>query len=368
MMKQPYRIIISGGGTGGHVYPAIAIANAFRDRHPDAEILFVGALGKMEMIRVPEAGYKIVGLWISGIQRSLTLANLKFPFKLIASYWKARSLVRSFRPHVAVGTGGYASGPMMIAATWYKVPTVLQEQNSYAGLTNKQLAGRANTICVAYPNMDKYFPKSKIQMTGNPVRRDIVNLEGKREEALRHFGFDGGLRTVLVLGGSGGARTINESIVAGLDQIVKANIQLIWQTGKVYYDNIKAELTGVDLRHVRVYDFLKEMDLAYAAANVVISRAGALSISELCLAKKPAVLVPSPNVAEDHQTKNAMALVKEEAAIMIADWQARNTLVEETLKLVRDNDRCAVLSERIGRLGKPRAAEQIVEEIEKLLV
>lgn len=368
MIKQPYRIIISGGGTGGHVYPAIAIANAFRHRHPDAEILFVGALGKMEMIRVPEAGYKIVGLWISGLQRSLTLANLKFPFKLIASYWKARSIVRSFRPHVAIGTGGYASGPMMIAATWYKVPTVLQEQNSYAGLTNKQLAGRAGTICVAYPNMDKYFPKEKIVLTGNPVRRDIVNLEGKRTEARRHFGFEDGLRSVLVLGGSGGARTINESILAGLDKMLQANVQLIWQTGKVYYENVREQLAGRNLQRVRVYDFLKEMDMAYAAADVVVSRAGALSISELCLAKKPAVLVPSPNVAEDHQTKNAMALVKEDAAIMIADWQARNTLVEETLKLVADTDRCGVLSERIGRLGKPQAAEEIVYEIEKLLV
>jgi len=366
--NEPYRIIISGGGTGGHVYPAIAIANAFRVRHPDAAILFVGALGKMEMTRVPEAGYKIVGLWISGLQRNFTLANLQFPFKLISSYWKARKLIRDFRPHVAVGTGGYASGPMMIAATWFKIPTILQEQNSYAGLTNKQLAGRAQRICVAYPGMDKYFPKEKIQLTGNPVRRDILNLEGKRGQALTHFGFDPGLRTLLVLGGSGGAKTINESLLQGIDRIIESNVQLIWQTGKVYYDNVKEQIAGKNLARVRFYDFLKEMDLAYAAANVVVSRAGALSISELCLAKKPAVLVPSPNVAEDHQTKNAMALVKEGAAVMIPDWQARNLLVDEALKMLHDSDRCQVLSEKIGRLGKPSAAEDIVTEIEKLLV
>ncbi|CAN5327684.1 undecaprenyldiphospho-muramoylpentapeptide beta-N-acetylglucosaminyltransferase [soil metagenome] len=366
--KQPYRLIISGGGTGGHVYPAIAIANAFREQHPDAEILFVGAEGKMEMLRVPEAGYKIIGLWISGIKRSLSLSNLSFPFKLMSSYFKARSIVKQFKPDIAIGTGGYASGPMMMAATHYNVPTVLQEQNSYAGLTNKQLAGKARRICVAYPGMEKYFPVDKVQITGNPVRRDIINLESKRDKALSHFGFNSNSRTLLVLGGSGGARMINESILAGLDQLIASDVQLIWQTGKVYYENIKTEVVDKDLRSIRVYDFLKEMDLAYAAANVVVSRAGALSISELCLAKKPAVLVPSPNVADDHQTKNAMSLVNENAAILVTDQSAKEELVQRAIKLLHDEKQCEELSENIARLGKPRAAEEIVIEIEKLLV
>ncbi|CAN5460321.1 undecaprenyldiphospho-muramoylpentapeptide beta-N-acetylglucosaminyltransferase [soil metagenome] len=361
-------MIISGGGTGGHVYPAIAIANAFREHHPDAEILFVGAQGKMEMIRVPEAGYKIIGLWISGIKRSLSLSNLSFPFKLISSYFKARSIVKEFKPDVAVGTGGYASGPMMMAATHYKIPTVLQEQNSYAGLTNKQLADKVQRICVAYPNMEKYFPKSKVQLTGNPVRKDIINLESKRGQALSHFGFNSKGRTLLILGGSGGAKTINESIVGGLDLLIASEIQVIWQTGKVYYESVKAQVANKDLRSIRVLDFLKEMDLAYAAANVVISRAGALSISELCLAKKPSLLVPSPNVAEDHQMKNAMALVNVHAAVLIKDDKAKEELVQKAIQLLFDDKQCDELSENIARLGKPGAAEDIVTEIEKLLM
>lgn len=361
-------MIISGGGTGGHVFPAIAIANAFRERHPSADILFVGAEGKMEMVRVPEAGYKIIGLWISGIKRSLSLSNLLVPFKLLSSYWKAQKIVKSFRPHAAIGTGGYASGPMMIAATRMKIPTVLQEQNSYAGLTNKKLADKVQRICVAYPGMEKYFPMAKIRLTGNPVRKDIINLESRRDKALGHFGFSAGGRTLLVLGGSGGARTINESIMAGLDKLIDADVQLIWQTGKVYYASVKAQVADRNLGKIRLYDFLKEMDLAYAAANTVVSRAGALSISELCLAKKPAVLVPSPNVAEDHQTKNAMALVKTDAAIMVTDQEAREKLVGEAIQLLFDDRRCRVLSENIGKLGRPEAAEEIVDEIEKLLV
>lgn len=365
--QEPYRLIISGGGTGGHVFPAIAIANAFRERHPDADILFVGAEGKMEMVRVPEAGYKIIGLWIAGIQRSLSFSNLTFPFKLIASYFKARKIVKDFHPHVAVGTGGYASGPLMLAATGMRIPTLLQEQNSYAGLTNKRLAAKVQCICVAYPGMETYFPKEKIRMTGNPVRKDILDVSAKRPAALQHFGFSDTNRTLLVLGGSGGARTINESILAGLDQLIGANVQVIWQTGKVYYESVKAQVADKDMRKVRLYDFLKEMDLAYAAANVVVSRAGALSISELCLTRKPSVLVPSPNVAEDHQTKNAMALVKEEAASMIADKDARVHLTKEVLDLLGDVRRCERLSERIGTLGRPEAARDIVTEIEKLL-
>ncbi len=365
--REPYRLIISGGGTGGHVFPAIAIANEFRERYPNAEILFVGAEGRMEMVRVPEAGYKIIGLWIAGIQRKLTLSNLMFPFKLLASLWKARKIVKDFRPHVAVGTGGYASGPLMLAATRMGIPALLQEQNSYAGLTNKQLASKVQRICVAYPGMESYFPASKVVMTGNPVRKDIMEVAAKRPLALKHFGFNEIDRTLLVLGGSGGARTINESVLAGLDQLIHANVQVIWQTGKVYFESVKAQIASKDLRKVRLYDFLKEMDLAYAAANVVVSRAGALSISELCLTRKPAVLVPSPNVAEDHQTKNAMALVKEDAATMIADQEAKAKLTAEVLALLNDNSRCQHLSERIGTLGRPNAARDIVNEIEKLI-
>jgi UDP-N-acetylglucosamine--N-acetylmuramyl-(pentapeptide) pyrophosphoryl-undecaprenol N-acetylglucosamine transferase len=365
--QQPYRLIISGGGTGGHVFPAIAIANAFRERHPAADILFVGAEGKMEMVRVPEAGYKIIGLWISGIKRSFSLSNLLVPIKLLASYWKAQRIIKDFKPHAAVGTGGYASGPMMIAATRLKIPTLLQEQNSYAGLTNKQLANKVQRICVAYPGMGKYFPESKIQLTGNPVRKDIINLESKRDKALSHFGFSSSGRTLLVLGGSGGARTINESVMSGLDSLIDADVQLIWQTGKVYFESVKAQIADKDMRKIRLYDFLKEMDLAYAAANAVVSRAGALSISELCLSRKPSVLVPSPNVAEDHQTKNAMALVQANAAIIVRDEEARKKLVEEAMRLLFDEKRCDELSDNIGRLGKPRAAEEIVNEIEKLI-
>lgn len=364
----PYRIIISGGGTGGHVFPAIAIANAFRERHPDADILFVGAEGRMEMTRVPEAGYKIIGLWISGLTRRLSWSLLMFPFKLISSYWKATRIVNDFNPHVAVGTGGYASGPLMMAASRKRIPMVLQEQNSYAGLTNKQLADKVKRVCVAYPGMEKYFPGGKVTLTGNPVRKDIINLESKRDKALTHFGFSASGKTLLVLGGSGGARTINESVLAGLDRIIGSKVQLIWQTGKVYYESVKAQVVDKDLRNVRMFDFLREMDLAYAASDVVISRAGALSISELCLAKKPSVLVPSPNVAEDHQAKNAQTLVNEYAAIMIRDSEAKEKLVSQAMDLLNDQNRCKQLSENIGKLGKPHAAEDIVTEIEKLLV
>lgn len=365
--QRPYRLIISGGGTGGHVFPAIAIANEFKSRYPDSEILFVGAEGRMEMTRVPEAGYHIVGLWIAGIQRGQIWANVMLPFKMLMSLFKANKIVKTFKPHVAIGTGGYASGPLMLAATRMGVPALLQEQNSCAGLTNKGLGSSVKCVCVAYPSMEKYFPNSKVVMTGNPVRKDIADAGHKRPAALKHFGFTETERTLLVLGGSGGARTINESVLAGLDRLIGANVQVIWQTGKVYYESVKAQVADKDLRRVRLYDFLKEMDLAYSAANVVVSRAGALSISELCLTRKPVVLVPSPNVAEDHQTKNAMALVKEEAASMISDKEAPAKLTEEVLALLNDTDRCQRLSERIGTMGRPNAAKDIVNEIEKLI-
>lgn len=364
---KPYRLIISGGGTGGHIFPAIAIANAFRERHPDSEILFVGAEGRMEMTRVPEAGYKIIGLWISGLQRSLTLSNLMFPVKLIASYWRASKIVKDFKPHVVVGTGGYASGPVMIAATRAGIPSLIQEQNSFAGLTNKQVAGKVSKVCVAYEGMEKYFPADKIVLTGNPVRKDILSIAGKREQALSHFGFSTGKRTLLIIGGSLGARTINESILASIDKLVDADVQIIWQTGKSYYDACKARLASYDLRQIRVLDFLREMDLAYAAADVVISRSGAIAVSELCIAHKPCILVPSPNVAEDHQTKNAMALVNKQAAVLVKDAEAQQHLVSEALKLLYDEHQASQLSENIGKLARPNATNDIVNEIEKII-
>ena len=365
--KKPYRLIISGGGTGGHIFPALAIANEFKERHPNAEILFVGAQGKMEMTKVPEAGYKIIGLWISGIQRKLTLSNLSFPFKLISSYIKAGSIVKKFQPDAVIGTGGYASGPIMLAATKNNIPSLIQEQNSYAGLTNKQLGDQVVKVCVAYAGMENYFPKKKIVFTGNPVRKDISRLEEKRERALSHFAFSSSERTLLIIGGSLGARTINESILAGIDKLIDARVQVIWQTGKIYFDNIKQQIETKDLRRIRVFDFLKQMDFAYAAADVVVARAGALSISELCLAKKPCILVPSPNVAEDHQTKNAMALVNEQAAVLVKDVDASKLLVSEALKLVYDESRCEKLSKNIAPMGKPHATNDIVDEIEKML-
>ena len=361
-------MIISGGGTGGHIYPAIAIANVFRERHPDADILFVGAEGKMEMTRVPEAGYKIIGLNVAGIQRRLTLQNLLFPFKLIISIMKARGIIRSFSPDVVVGTGGYASGPIMMAATNKGIPAVIQEQNSYAGLTNKQVSKKAKKICVAYSGMEKFFPADKIVMTGNPVRKDIIDLAPKRKEAMDKYGFHNSTKTLLIIGGSLGARTINESVFNGLDRLIEAKVQVIWQTGKFYHDDIQQRVVGRDLSMIRISDFVKQMDLAYAAADVVISRAGALSISELCLAKKPAILVPSPNVSDDHQTQNALALSKQEAAVLIKDNEAKDKLITEALSLLNDTDRCMKLSSNIAAMGKPDAALNIVKEIEKLIV
>jgi len=365
---KPYRLIISGGGTGGHIFPALAIANTFRERHPDAEILFVGAEGRMEMTRVPEAGYKIVGLNISGLQRKLTWSNLSFPIKLVVSYFKARRIIKNFKPHAVVGTGGYASGPIMLAATRSKIPSLIQEQNSYAGLTNKRLGERVHKVCVAYPGMEKYFPKGKLIITGNPVRKDIIGLEAKREKALLQFAFEGSVKTLLILGGSLGAKTINESVLADIDKLIDAKVQVIWQTGKVYYASVIEQVSNKDLRKIRIHDFLKQMDLAYAASDVVISRAGALAISELSLAKRPTILVPSPNVAEDHQTRNAMSLVNEQAAAMIKDAEARTILIDSALKLLHDDVQCQKLSVNISKLGKPDATEQIVNEIEKLII
>ena len=367
LVNEPYRIIISGGGTGGHIFPAIAIANAFREKHPYSKILFVGAKGRMEMTRIPQAGYEIIGLWISGIQRSLSLANLLFPIKLIVSYFKAALIVKKFKPHAVVGTGGFASGPIMMAATRMGIPTVIQEQNSYAGLTNKQVANRVSKICVAYDKMEKYFPKEKIALTGNPVRKEILDSIGKKSKALNHFGFDEHTKTLLVIGGSLGARSINQGVLAGIDKLIDAQVQVIWQTGKGYYAMCKDQLQKYDLKRIRVFDFLKEMDLAYAAADVVISRSGALSVSELSITGKAAILIPSPNVAEDHQTKNAIALVNHDAAILIKDKEAVSELVDRALRLLFDESQTQKLQNNIRKLAKPNATADIVVEIEKVM-
>ncbi len=365
--NRPYRVIISGGGTGGHVYPAIAIANKLIELFPETELLFIGAKGKIEMEKVPEAGFKIEGLWISGLQRKLTLKNLMFPIKLLSSMIKTKTIIKEFKPDVVIGVGGYASGPTLRAAAKMGIPTLLQEQNSYAGLTNKILAEKANKICVAYENMGNYFPKGKITLTGNPVRNDIIDVDNKRDQAIKFFGLDASKKTLLSFGGSLGARTLNESLIKNIQELIDADVQVIWQIGSFYFEEFKERLIGLEHKNIKYFEFLKEMDLAYAAADVVISRSGALSISELCLTGKPAIFVPSPNVAEDHQTKNAMALVNENAALLVKDKDAESRLISEALTLLFDKKRQKALSENIKLLAKPNAAENIVREIIRLV-
>jgi UDP-N-acetylglucosamine--N-acetylmuramyl-(pentapeptide) pyrophosphoryl-undecaprenol N-acetylglucosamine transferase len=354
------RIIISGGGSGGHIFPAIAIANQIKEQHPTAEILFVGAKGKMEMEKVPKAGYKIEGLWISGIQRKLTLANLSFPFKLISSLYNSNKIIRKFKPDLAIGVGGYASGPLLRAAAAKNIPTLIQEQNSFPGITNRWLSSKVDKICVAYENMERFFPKSKISKTGNPVRMEMVNIAGKRSEALSHFGLSDNMKTVLVVGGSLGARTINQALSAHVEEIQSQNIQVIWQTGKFYFNDIQEAMSSKDLSKVKVTEFIDRMDLAYAAADVVISRAGAMSISELCLVAKPTILVPSPNVSEDHQTKNAMALVNNEAAVLIKDKDLVEELPTILKKLILNEAGLVKLSKNISQMADKSATEDIV--------
>lgn len=361
------KVIISGGGTGGHIFPALAIATAIKEKHPDADILFVGANGKMEMERVPAAGYPIKGLDIVGIQRKKIWKNWNFPYKYFMSKTAAKKIIKEFKPQIAIGVGGYASGPLLIEAGKMGVPTLLQEQNSYAGLTNKILAKKAYKICVAYDNMEQFFPKDKIIITGNPVRKDILSLEGKREEGQNHFGLNPALKTILIIGGSLGARTVNNSIVKGLDELTKAGVQLIWQTGKIYYDEMKQLADAHGDGNIKPMAFIDRMDLAYAATDVVISRAGALSVSELCLVQKPCVLVPSPNVAEDHQTKNAKSLVDKNAALLVKDIDAETNLVICVLSLLLDEEKMNELKQNIAALGKPNAAEDIRKEIFKII-
>ncbi len=358
--------MISGGGTGGHIYPAISIAQALQDMLQDVEILFVGAKGKMEMKKVPDAGFEIVGLWISGIQRSLSLQNLLFPFKLISSIWNAFGLVRKFKPDAVVGVGGYASGPLLYAAANKKVPCLIQEQNSYAGLTNKLLAKRVQKICVAHGGMEKYFPADKLAVTGNPVRKTIVLKENLKSSAFDFFNLDPEKKTLLIIGGSLGARSINEFILAGYERLAKSGYQVIWQTGGFYFEEMKQRIPS-KAEHIIIKDFVREMHYAYAVADVVISRAGALSIAELMLTGKPSVLVPSPNVAEDHQTINAKALVERDAAVMVKDNEGEEKLLDIAIELLEDEAHKAELSKNIKSMSHPDAAMDIANEIVKLI-
>ncbi len=358
------KAIISGGGTGGHIFPAIAIANALKAADPTTEILFVGADGRMEMEKVPQAGYKIQGLWISGLQRKLTIDNLSFPFKVVHSLVESVSILRKFRPDVVIGVGGYASGAVLQMAQILHIPTVIQEQNCYAGITNKLLAREAVAICTAYEECERFFDKDKIHLTGNPVRQDIVMNTVRQTEAYSFFNLDPFKKTVLVLGGSLGARTLNEAMIAAAATWAAHtdDVQIIWQTGKNYYDDIaKTEL--ITAPNIRIYSFLSRMDLAYAAADIIVSRAGASSVSELCVVGKPVVLVPSPNVAEDHQTKNAMSLVNKNAAVLVRDAAAKTDLVNAILALIQDKNKQTELSENIQLLAKPNAAQDIVAVI-----
>lgn len=360
------RIILSGGGTGGHIFPAVAIANAIKEASPDAEIMFVGAKGRMEMEKVPAAGYPIEGLWISGLQRRLTFDNLMFPFKVTSSLYKARKIIKSFKPDVVIGTGGYASGPTLKIASWLGIPTLIQEQNSFPGITNKMLASKADRICVAYEGMEKFFPASKIKITGNPVRHDIEFNNNSRNEALKDFGLSPDKLTLLVVGGSLGARTINHSIHAGLRMLSENNIQLIWQTGKLYAIQAAKAVNEFQLDGIITMPFIKKMDIAYSAADIVVSRAGAIAISELCLTGKPSILVPSPNVAEDHQTKNALALASKNAAILVKDSEAPTSLISTITALAANITQQKTLSENISAMAIRNSARQIAELVFEL--
>ncbi|QKZ12076.1 undecaprenyldiphospho-muramoylpentapeptide beta-N-acetylglucosaminyltransferase [Spirosoma sp. KUDC1026] len=360
-------VIISGGGTGGHIYPAIAIANELKTLDPTTEILFVGAEGKMEMEKVPRAGYQILGLPVVGIKRELTLANLAFPIKLGRSFLRAQQIVRDFKPDVAVGVGGYASGPLLLAASLKGVPTLIQEQNSYAGITNKALARWARRICVAYPGMEAFFPAEKVKMTGNPVRSDIQFADQQVEAGRQLFGLEAGRPTLLVIGGSQGARTLNESLEAGLTQFVDAGVQVVWQTGTAFIERARAAVATLGSPLIKAYDFIYDMDKAYAVADAVVSRAGALSVSELCLVGRPAILVPLPTAAEDHQTKNAMSLVDRQAALLVNDRTARQELVPAALALLNNELERQQLSRQIKTLARPNAAREIAEEVRKLV-
>ena len=362
-IKQKVNILISGGGTGGHIYPAIAIANELKKRNADANFLFVGAQDRMEMEKVPQAGYNIKGLWISGIQRKLTLKNMLFPFKLVSSLIKANTIIRKFKPNVVIGTGGFASGPTLQMANRKGIPTLVQEQNSYPGITNKLLAKKASTICVAYDGLERFFPVEKIVKTGNPVRQDLLEIADKRNKAQQFFQLNSNQKTLLILGGSLGARAINKLIESQINWLVKNKVQVIWQTGKLYYDDYRYFDT---LSSVNVVEFINKMDLAYAAADIIISRAGAGSISELCIVGKPVIFIPSPNVSEDHQTKNALAVADKDSAILIKESEI-NDFQKIFKSLLNDEGKQEMLSKNIKLLALPKATEHIANEVEKLI-
>ena len=366
-MNENLRIIISGGGTGGHIFPAVSIANAIKELRPDTEILFVGAEGRMEMHRVPAAGYPIKGLPVAGFDRKNLFKNIPVLIKLFKSQRLARKIVKDFQPHAAVGVGGYASGPTLKVAGSMGVPTLLQEQNSYAGVTNKLLAKQAKKICVAYEGMEQFFDKDKIILTGNPVRQGLLNHSKTREEAIATFGLDPSKRTILILGGSLGARTINHCLMENLDKVKSSGIQFIWQTGKIYIEEAKAAVAKAgELPMLHVTDFISDMTTAYCAADLVISRAGAGSISEFCLLQKPVILVPSPNVAEDHQTKNALALVNKNAALYVKDMEAKELLLDKAIEVVKQPDLLKNLSKNITELAFTDSANIIAKEVIKL--
>ena len=362
-----HKFIVSGGGTGGHIFPAISIANALKNKFPDAEILFVGAEGRMEMERVPAAGYPIEGLPVSGFDRKNVMRNIKVLFNLLRSILKARKIIKNFHPDVAIGVGGYASAPTLRAASAFSVPTLIQEQNSYAGVTNKLLSKRAAKICVAYDNMERFFPVEKIVKTGNPVRQDLMKTKPKDNDAYRFFGFDPTKKTILIVGGSLGARTINQSVMSHLEVLANENIQVIWQTGKYYIEDARKKSEPFNSSNLLVTDFISRMDYAYSISDLVISRAGASSISELCLLSKPVILVPSPNVAEDHQTQNALALVKNKAAVIIKDIDAINTLIPKALEMIRNDNELKILSMNILKMAEYDSAERIANEVIKLI-
>jgi len=359
-----YKFILSGGGTGGHIYPAVAIANELKLRFPDAEILFVGAQDKMEMQKVPQAGYPIEGLWIAGLQRKITMQNMMFPFKLMSSLWKSRKIIKKFKPDAVIGTGGFASGPLLQVANNNNIPTVIQEQNSYPGITNKILSKKANAICVAYENLERFFPKDKIVFTGNPVRQDLLDIENKKQEGVSCFKLDASKKTLLILGGSLGARRVNQLIEKELDFLLKSGVQVYWQCGKLYYEEYKKYN---DKENVQVVAFIDRMDLIYAAADFVISRAGASSVSELCLVGKPTIFIPSPNVAEDHQTKNAKAIVDKKGAILLKESELDEQFEATFSDLISNENLQNELSQNIKKLAKPNATKDIVEEIIKLI-
>lgn len=362
-MKKQLKVIISGGGTGGHIYPAISIADEIKRRDPNAEILFVGAKDRMEMQKVPLAGYKIEGLWITGIERKLSLKNLSFPFKLISSLWKSRKIIKDFKPDVVIGTGGFASGPLLKMAISKNIPTLIQEQNTYPGITNRLLGKNADVICTAYDNLDRFFPAEKIKKTGNPVRQDILNIAGKKEEALSFFKLNKSKKTILVLGGSLGARRINQLMETFKNIFEEKEIQLIWQTGSLYYEEYKKYNSEL----VQTHSFLNRMDLAYAAADIIISRAGAGSVSELCLVGKPVLFIPSPNVAEDHQAKNALSLAREKAAFVLKEEDLSEKFEDRILMLLHSEKERMELSKNIKKLALPHATAAIVDEMERIL-